>query len=223
MNIKSKFKKIKFLYTPYKKLRYIKFKHSLKKRNKAIKEYGYDLLNEVCVSLKNSKIVFFCAYGTLLGFIRENGFIPYDLDIDMGVLETDDFTWNKLDNILKETGLKLKHQFKLDDGTITERTYYKGNATIDFFLHKKRGKEMVAYIYDQEENDENFFVRESVVPLADKIVFENKNNVVVPIMTNYNNYLTAVYGEDWRTPNPNFKHEEKILKNRYANIERFKK
>ncbi len=65
-------------------------------------------------------------------------------------------------------------------------------------------------------------MRESVVPLVDKILYEVKNNIEIPIISNYDDYLTKVYGKTWKIPDPNFKHEEKILEGRYAVIERFK-
>ncbi len=223
MNIKYKLKKIKIIYYPYRKIRNFFDKFKYEKRNKAIKQYGYEMLNNVCKQFKKNNIPAFCAYGTLLGFIRDNGFISYDLDIDMGLLSNEDFSWEKIDKILKSSGLELKHQFKLNDGTITERTYYLGDATIDFFLFKISDNEMISYIYEQETYSKKYHVRESRVPLAKKIEYIEKNNIIVPIISNYEEYLETVYGKNWKIPDPNFKHEEKILEDKEGYIERFKK
>lgn len=213
-------KRIKILYSPYKK---IKNHFESKKRNIAIKEYGYKMLDDVCQNLKKSDLTVFCAYGTLLGFVRDNGFISYDLDIDMGVIDDDFFSWEKLDDLLRDSGLKLHHQFVLDDGTITERTYYVGDATIDFFLFKKHKNYMSSLIYEREKYSKKFFVRVSEVPLIKEVIYIKKKNIEVPIIKNYEEFLVKVYGENWKYPDPNFKHDERILDNRYAKMEFFKK
>lgn len=213
-------KRIKFLYKPYKK---IKEYFQNKKRNAAIQKHGYEMLDKVCQALKKSDITAFCAYGTLLGFVREDRILPYDLDIDMGILEDENFSWDKLDKVLiEEAGLEFHHQFVLDNGKITERTYNIGDATIDFFLCEKKDDSMITYIYVQEAYSTRFKVRLDILPLIKGITYEKKHDIEIPIIDNYDEYLTAAYGKTWRIPDPNYKELENYIPGRYAKKERCK-
>jgi phosphorylcholine metabolism protein LicD len=222
MSLKYKLKRIKLIYYPYKKVRDFFDYFKRKKRNRDIKKYGYEMLDCVCKKMKKNSVPVFCAFGTMLGFVRDNGFISHDLDIDLGILCTDKFSWDEIDMIAKESGLKLKHQFILDNGTITERTYYKASATIDFFLYYVAESQMYSYSYVQETYSKKFMVLKTIVPLLKEINYKEVHNIEVPIISNYEEYLTSIYGKNWQIPDPGFKHKVKPLPGRYATIERFK-
>ena len=55
-----------------------------------------DILDTISKVLSCYEIKYFLAYGTLLGAIRHKGFIPWDDDIDLGMMRSD---FNKLINI----------------------------------------------------------------------------------------------------------------------------
>ena len=48
------------------------------------KQQKIDLLKKVCLILNESEIDYFLTCGTLLGYIREEDFIEWDTDIDLG-------------------------------------------------------------------------------------------------------------------------------------------
>ena len=50
---------------------------------KKLKNYELDILNYFSDFCDNNNLKYFLAYGTLLGAIRHNGFIPWDDDIDV--------------------------------------------------------------------------------------------------------------------------------------------
>ena len=61
--------------------------------------------------LEEEKIEAFLVFGTLLGAIREKGFIKHDLDLDFGVWEDNDFL--KLRECLEAKGFYLKSEIIL--------------------------------------------------------------------------------------------------------------
>lgn len=58
-----------------------------------IEQYLLDVFVEIC---KEHNLRYFLAYGTLLGAMRHNGFIPWDDDVDVGMPEEDYERFRKL-------------------------------------------------------------------------------------------------------------------------------
>ena len=53
------------------------------------KHFVAEVLSQVSAVCKKHGIPYYAAYGTLLGAIRHKGFIPWDDDIDVGMLRAD--------------------------------------------------------------------------------------------------------------------------------------
>lgn len=212
--IRKKLRKISIIYIPYRNFK-IFFVNKI--RNIKLHNKGYQLLNEVCSNLKKTDISFFCAYGTLLGFVRDGGFIKHDLDIDMGILNDEKFNWDILDEKLKEIGMNFDHGYILDNGFISEKTYKRDGVSIDFFLYNVEKENMFSYVFFKKDiNDTDFCVRVSYAPIVNQINFKKIGKVTVPIISNYNEYLERVYGKNWKVPDPNYKPEINILNGRTA-------
>lgn len=81
-----------------------------------LKSIQLDLLNDLIKILDENKIDYFLYYGSLLGAVRHNGFIPWDDDIDIGMTR-ENYEKFKIIQLQKSNlkisapGINLKHPY----------------------------------------------------------------------------------------------------------------
>lgn len=168
-------------------------------------------------AMKEAGIPWTPVYGTLLGAIREKGFIKHDEDIDVGV-------WNDnlpggLDNLhraMLKAGFKFRHSFLVDEGTFArEETWtWKGLHLDIFFFDTVDGNLCRGYLFYPFKGCRN--VKQSIkehgglrvvsfdVPLShecEEVPFES---TTLPITKSAEEFVVTRYGTSWRTPDPTF-------------------
>ena len=100
---------------------------------------GLQVLQRFDCCMEQNGIEYTLAYGTLLGAVREKGFIKHDFDIDVFVW--DEYHSERMVSALKSAGFELIHDFQVEDGTIgREETYKCDGVAVDIF-----------YVYDSPE------------------------------------------------------------------------
>lgn len=101
----------------------------------------YKLFNKLVLFLDEHKIIYWLSSGTLLGSIRHGDIIPWDDDIDIGMMDTD---YNKL-KLLKSELNKIGLDINNDETLTAEKIVYTSgtsddnNVFIDIFLFIKEG------------------------------------------------------------------------------------
>lgn len=161
-----------------------------RKEVKAI--FSTKLAEQALIDLKdvfdNAELSFFLISGTLLGCIRDNGILPHDKDLDVGILQKGlDFSY--LTQVCEDSGcfdiassskklLKLKHI----NGTL-----------IDVFIHYEH-----SHYYFHETT--KLIWKNLKFDLSKYIFLGQRFNVP----DNYDDYLTENYGDDWNKPKPDF-------------------
>ena len=177
-----------------------------------------ECLSDMKKILDNNGQHFFLICGTLLGQQRENDFISYDSDIDLGIM------WHKYDaniknKIIESNKFELFHELgNIKDSK--ELTFIHNNGThIDIFLF---------YPINENKRDYYFYCA-SFYGLCDlkkeghcrfayhirgfkKIKFKNR---IYNIPSNPHEFLTEAYG-DWMTPK-NYTYNEG-LEGEYKNL-----
>ena len=143
---------------------------------------------------------FFLTFGTLLGYYRENNFIKYDYDIDIGIIKSK-YNENIKDLIIKSNKFKLNKTYGNIDNSLEYSFKHKTNMIIDIFL------------YYPENIEDSYYYCATFTGICDfkpggfckwgnhirgftEIEFYNKK---YKIPSNTDEFLTENYG-NWRVP-----------------------
>lgn len=137
---------------------------------------------ELVDNLNNIGIVWGPAFGTLLGIVRDNSFLPWATDIQLYILKEEeerfkDFLW-----ILRDQGVELV------------RYERRGIYTL-----KSRGIYFVVYVFrkistDLRHSGGHSFIFEKYIQERKKILF---HDISLNIPQDVIEYLTLQYGDDW--------------------------
>jgi len=173
-------------------------------RNKIFKSTALEALNKLHNVLEGQDIEYWLEFGTLLGAVREKGFIAHDLDIDIGLFMTADN--EKVSELLSQSGFVKYRTISIDDGKYgLEETYtYKG-LSIDFFYFTRRDDKMFCHVFSNEygkswdktiEDRGGLIVYEHTFPYDgfEESMFLGKK-VLIP--KNVHKHLVAQYGETY--------------------------
>ena len=147
--------------------------------------------------------------GSLLGVVRDGDFLPWDNDLDLCVVENEQFKWGNLEKALVSAGFEKIREFQCN-GNITEQAYAFGNSHFDVFAVKPMdGDRAQVCIYLKENNvwyaDESHWT----VMRLDTFLPKGKTYVDVrgyplPIPENSEQLLEKQYGPSWRIPDPDY-------------------
>ena len=195
-------------------LYYFVKENNRKAKNRQFRNYGLDALIQFDKCFQENHLYYTLAFGTMLGAIREHGFIPHDLDIDV-LMFAEDYS-DDLHTILEKYGFKLSHTFLVDDGLSgREETYLYNGVSMDvFFFYPPIDKYPYCCDFLMKNGTSTF--RESMrkhgcvlprrieLPITKervKVPFEGIN-LYVP--KNSNEILSFRYGDDYMIPNSNW-------------------
>lgn len=197
-----------------------------KKQQKLMSHNAEELLLHLDDAMKRLNMFYWLDCGTLLGAIREGGFISHDLDIDIGVFLKD--LNPDIHKELQANGFKLQYEYLMkqnDGGTAgLEYTYEFKGISLDVFFYVIQPNNKMCYHYficEKNMSMENtinkhggLLVAQMCLPSSGfkKINFMN-NHYNVPL--DYHSHLTALYGSNYMQPNPKWKADL----NRYVLLE----
>lgn len=198
----------------YEPLRKIYRLWAVPRRRRLLKRNGPEVVKELSAIFRKYNIPAFAAYGTMLGFVRDHGFIAHDDDMDIGVLPGD-WTPQRLLKVLlnEESGFKVLFVFKFRDKVTEFKVEYK-KIPIDFFFYEQTDTECLSHLY--------FFIEGVKYPSSNansmKVVhtpkFEGIEWINVfdgefPVLKNPERYLAALYGEGWRVPDKGWRDDKR--------------
>lgn len=202
-----------FLYL----IRKLLSKQKVKKQQKIFNTYGLEALRAFDECLSSHGYSYTLMAGTLLGAVRDNGFIKHDVDIDVAMWyrNFDTNIYKHLENY----GFKRKFSYSIDKDRLGKEDsfFYKGINLDIFYIYDPidelpylcdfiiqpdfngvGGYEQCSQIYG------GLLPRRIEAPFTDsykKIKFET---LYLPIMDTAEEFLKYRYGEDYMIPNPNW-------------------
>lgn len=193
---------------------YYSYKNKLEnKRNLVYRNNALNILHVFDRIMTNSHIDYTLAFGTLLGAVREHGFIKHDLDIDI-FLWIEDTNPLEIKKILENEGFSQEHVFLVEKGKLgREETYSMDGVSLDvFYIYPPIGK--YCYVCDfqplkgsvtWEQSQRKYGavgVRRLEMPISKKRVKMQFEDCELYVPANYNEFLRFRYGDDFMVPNP---------------------
>lgn len=166
-----------------------------------------NMLREFDRICRKYNLKYWCIGGTLIGVLRHKGWIPWDGDIDIAMLEKD---YDKFKKIV-QTELPKEMWFQSSDNDKNYKSKlmkirdlnscyieYTNNGgkqwhnglQLDIFLYNKKGKNLICTNPTSKETTINF-IYDTVFPLKEK-TFED---IIVYIPNKYVEYTKKAWGE----------------------------
>lgn len=184
-------------------------------RRSVFQNNAINVLDAFDKAMKTGGYHYTLAFGSLLGAVREGGFIKHDLDIDTAMW-AEDYN-DRLQETLRDFGFKRIHCYTVDKGvSAREETYEKDGVSIDIFyiypaideypyccdFLNHYGKESVSEAMKRYSN--NMVARRIQLPMSHDIQYTAFESLYLPIPKNAEQILAFRYGADYMTPNPNW-------------------
>ncbi len=137
--------------------------------------------------MSRNSIPFFFIFGTLLGAKREDDFIEYDTDVDVGAFLEDR---ERIEDVINELRLRGFIAVPTEECPPNDNFFIRGDEKIEIWWFEEKGNERV-YDYNIRYN-KSFFEPLNVIDFQGEEFYTPNNS---------EEFLEITYG-DWRTPDP---------------------
>ena len=182
-----------------------------KKKKKAYQKYGNEVLVDISNVMHKYRYKGIFMQGTLLGLMRDNKLIPWDDDIDIILLKDNGFSWNKFEQDMKKSGFLKTREINYNN-RLYSQTYRKKNVVCDFTYWNDSDESKVRWYggyeiegLEYKNNKEQLYKTwKTTIPAIMDISYLEIEGNKLQIPMNSDEILSATYGENWKTPNPNY-------------------
>ena len=179
------------------------------KRCRRLQKCGAAVLNRLNDLMQRNDIPYYCDYGTLIGFVRDGGFIKHDDDIDISI-QPGTVRPAAVLKLFLDAGYGYVHGFDFEGRLLEFTVADVTGVTIDVFIPSKTDVPGKIHGYqpiwtpDREYPSENAntVIQYDFVEAADIKTIEIVG-VSARIPGNYDAVLTSEYGP-WKVPDAKF-------------------
>lgn len=183
-------------------------------RNAIFKDNAIQVLKEFTDCLDSNRIEYTLAFGSLLGAVREKGFIQHDLDIDITIWYENNESF--IQECLKQAGFLMTHSFSVDkNASGREETYEKQGVSIDvFYIYNAINQYPYCcdFVKFPDTVDWTMSIykhggllpRRIELPWTKERIRTEFESLSLYIPRNANELLEMRYGSDYLIPNPNW-------------------
>ena len=192
------------LRTIFKKQYYARIQRQEEKRRESFKNNCMEAVSRFHKCMTENGFNYVAAYGTMLGAIREHGFIKHDLDLDFWMWIEDDTC--DLVSALERCGFKPHAHYSIDNDKLgKELTFVYNGCHIDiFFIYPAINvcPYSTLFLKNNGKKSQYYTPLRVELPVArtKRLVPFESINLYVPY--NAEELCALRYGPDYMTPNP---------------------
>lgn len=188
----------------------IKFKQQVRKMRKN----GLEMLQMADQAFTSMGVQAFLTFGTLLGAYRDKGFIAYDPDVDLGVVDGN--LPKNMYEVMAKHGFQLcKQNIISETNQVIEDTYIYKGIHLDVFHYFEEEDDyytLVAQLHEtkdwKEANATDGFPCEKVSVVKTEFQRQNFMNIEVYMPIKTHEWLVDMYSESYMTPIKNWSEDD---------------
>lgn len=188
----------------------IKFKQQVRKMRKN----GLEMLQMADQAFTSMGVQAFLTFGTLLGAYRDKGFIAYDPDVDLGVIDGN--LPKNMYEVMAKHGFQLcKQNIISKTKQVIEDTYVYKGIHLDVFHYFEEEDDyytLVAQLHEtkdwKEANATDGFPCEKVSVVKTEFQRQNFMNIDVYMPIKTHEWLVDMYSESYMTPIKNWSEDD---------------
>lgn len=189
------------------------------RKRRKMAAYGIPMLQIIDAAMRSAGKPYTLIYGSILGAVREKGFIPHDCDVDLAIWADEDYT--EVWKILEKQGFVRKRMITVDGGSFgREETWKWHSIHCDFFYFypDAHGGWYGTEFYPQDgcsewkdsiERHGGLKVLKTLLPVTKKTHYVPFENIEMPVMDTAMEFVADYYGPGWRVPDPTFVYPRK--------------
>lgn len=190
-----------------------------RKRLKAIHRDWANAVRLVHETLTKAGVGYYADFGTLLGIVRERGYVPHDLDMDFSIPAGEDA--EKARAALRETELLYWRRFEYGGRMVLFSFFFRG-VPIDFYVREATSRGLAHYDFIPEYDARHLAVaswraRREFSPAPSGYVEAEALGARVRIPANADEILTACYG-NWRVPDKGWNYVDGGLRRQHEDL-----
>lgn len=181
-------------------------------RVEAYKRFGLETAEQFDKCMREGGYRYMLIGGTMLGAIREHGFIKHDMDLDVSMW-IDDYSPQMVSD-LKRFGFEWLYSYQIADGKYgREDTFdYKGCRIDIFYIYPAidRYPYITDYWNEPGMSPGTYMPRRQEMPFVRETRLEKFEGLQLPVPVNAEEQCVFRYGDDYMTPNPRWDNHKRV-------------